>query len=205
MKRIKNFILPILIVFALIQNQSSCSKCDTFYLADLSFLVAKLTNPEIFIGESLIIETVLSNLEDECEAERAIAANSNKKTTANYRETQDDPWEPVLFGNQDVTTFEVIVPSKSLSEGEEETKYEEFVFNTEGTYKFEVEADTYDEVEEENENNNIAKTGSGNLVKSTRVTYNLEVTVKARKKSKSNNRKPNEPVVVKYLGEKPAD
>lgn len=205
MRQIKSFFLTAVMLFTAL-SFNSCDKdgnltaCGKVLLADLAFETTALVEPAVAIGAKLVLNNVITNLESECD--REIADASYKKTNAYYRETENDPWETVQFqDNNGTVTYDVIVGTGALAEGEEEERNEEYNFSTEGQYRFELAADTYNNVNEENEDNNGAGSGTGTVSKSYNETNNeLIVTVYDPTKSGKYKRVKGEPVIVQYLG-----
>lgn len=125
-----------------------------------------------------------------------------KKTNAYYRADANSSWEKVQFANNGTTTYDVIVPTQALAMGEKEEREEQYNFSTEGQYMFSLDADTYNALTEENENNNGADSNTGTINSKKSETQTLIVTVVDPSKSGKFKRKSGEPVVVEYLGSK---
>ncbi len=199
MKAFKRIML-VFLSFSLIVQCDKCDPCDGLYLADLAFGIVNIVNPQIALGAELVLKNKIVHLEQDCERQRA--NESSKKVTAEYRADNDSPWEDAYFtGEGNTTTYEVIVPTKALDEGEEASYQENYKFGTVGQYKFDLEADTYDVVDESNEQNNTADTEPG-TVSNKNGSNSLIVVVYDPTNSGKGKRKKGSPVIIEYLGSK---
>jgi len=174
-------------------------ECDSgTILADLFFNIVKIVDPNIPVDTEFAINSIIENAGDVC---REIAGESDKKTNILYRETENDPWEKAGFDDGSGTIiYDIIVGTKALEPGSTDATEEKYRFSTEGLYRFELAADTYDVVKEENENNNGADPSEGSLTKSSKINNELTVKVYDPYKSGKYKRIKGEPVIVKYLG-----
>lgn len=201
MKKIKSIFLTAIFASIVLTTNNSCeSKCDTLLLCDLAFSTASILEPQITAGAKLVLNNVITNLASECEREKA--AESEKKTNAYFRDDQNSPWEQVQFSNQGDTYYDVIIPTQALNMGEKEEREEQYNFTVEGQYKFSLETDTFNAVNEENEDNNGADSNTGAISGKSNQKQTLIVTVVDPTGNGKFKHKVGEPVIIEYLGSK---